>query len=664
MRPLRTGLGALMMSGVMAGAAAVPSALAAAPWSAPERLYPFDGPQAVSAQVASFGDFEIDGSGRTAVAYYRAGMQVRTGTVRDGFGPPTNLGRYVTAALAIAPDGRVTVAMQRHLGAQRISDIVVRERSPAGVWSAPESISEPGPFIFAERPDIGVDAAGDVTVVWQQQGPTYDYQAFAAYRPAGGQFGSPTPLSGLASPAQGNYRVFFPRIAAGADGQEVVVWSRTSPTTPASVEAAVGRNGVWQPLRTISAAGQLTSDPSVAIGPHGEAVVAWHAASGSGVGRVQAAVRAGCGDFGPPADLSEAGELHGPVRLGVDRLGNVLAAWARDQAGTSRVEAARLSGGASGWEPARELLAWTTPGGWAPAPPALGLSPEGDALVAAVEPAGTGSLVHARTGSVRSGRFGAAEEVIRGPKRSGDALAGVALGIPVVASELVRDPLDVSSRRGAPVRLSAGQLLINQRIAQAALRQANAIEGLLDAGLGPQFIRNSSLDASAFGPGVQLAQDVAPACIPPSAPAQVPTTPASAGSGRVRLSVAQLLTNQRIAQAALRRANALQARIDAGLTGGDVRDGSIDPTKLAPGLRLVGLAPGAAPAAPTVTRPAPPARTGGRVTVSADQLLIGQRIAQAALRRTSALVDRLAAGLTTSDFQPGSLGAADLVHPS
>jgi len=268
------------------------------------------------------------------------------------------------------------------------------------------------------------------------------------------------------------------------------------------------------------------------------------------------------------------------------------------------------------------------------------------------------SIVRTRLGSARGGGLGPAEEVVRGPGRAGGALAAFAGGTPTVVSEEVRDRLDAFFRRGAPVRLSAQQLLINQRIAQAAVRRANAIESTLDAGLGAEFIRNGSIGAAAFGPSVQTSADPSAACVPAGPPAALPTTPAHPAAGRVTLSARQLLINQRIAQTAVRRANGLEARLDAGLTGGDVRDGAISAAKLAPGLH-VSPAGAASPEAPTVTRLAPPARRAARVALSAEQLVIGQRIAQAAVERLNALADRLAAGLTGTDFKPASLTADD-----
>ncbi len=52
------------------------------------------------------------------------------------------------------------------------------------------------------------------------------------------------------------------------------------------------------------------------------------------------------------------------------------------------------------------------------------------------------------------------------------------------------------------------------------------------------------------------------------------------------LSVAQLLINQRISQAGVRRANDLIRRIDAGLGAEEIADGSVTGADLSPGVAL------------------------------------------------------------------------------
>jgi hypothetical protein len=122
--------------------------------------------------------------------------------------------------------------------------------------------------------------------------------------------------------------------------------------------------------------------------------------------------------------------------------------------------------------------------------------------------------------------------------------------------------------KSAHFTLSARQLLINQRIGQAAIRRLNAVTAKLDG-----------------------------------RPAPAPTTTHKRGT--VTLSAAQLLINQRIYQAAIRRAAALEARLDH--------------------------------------TPAPTAGSGhgGVVLLTLGQLIINQRIAQAGVRRANALVARV-----------------------
>jgi hypothetical protein len=216
-----------------------------------------------------------------------------------------------------------------------------------------------------------------------------------------------------------------------------------------------------------------------------------------------------------------------------------------------------------------------------------------------------------------------------------------------------------------PARLTARELLVNRRIAQAALRRVTAIEALLDRGLGAEHVRDGSLCAAAFAGGVRTFGGGSDGAVPAASRLALPepAAPRRARPGRLAPTARQLLVDQRIAQAALRRATALAARLDAGLTGADVRDGAIGTAELAAGLEIDGAAPSAVPA-----RPAPPS-SGGKVRTarrpiraSAAQLLVNRRVAQAALRRVNAVRERFALGLTGADFRPGSIGAEDLAQ--
>ena len=137
-----------------------------------------------------------------------------------------------------------------------------------------------------------------------------------------------------------------------------------------------------------------------------------------------------------------------------------------------------------------------------------------------------------------------------------------------------------------------------------------------------------------------------------------PTTGNVAG---VKLSSTQLLISQRISQAAVRRANALQARLNNGLTGGDLRSGAVTAAKVAVGLTVLSSVAGQdQPASKTIVAPPGPRTGAANVTLSANQILINQRIAQAAVRRSNALIARLGGGFSAGDFQASTLSQRTL----
>ena len=125
--------------------------------------------------------------------------------------------------------------------------------------------------------------------------------------------------------------------------------------------------------------------------------------------------------------------------------------------------------------------------------------------------------------------------------------------------------LPAALRVSPPIPLSPRQLLINQRISQAAVRRLNHIQKRLDDGLTREDLRPGGLGPEAFGAGVELAVPPGGAAAPPPALKRAPQSPppssrGGSGAAGVRLNAAQLLINQRISQAAVRRGNGLTAR--------------------------------------------------------------------------------------------------------
>jgi hypothetical protein len=243
-----------------------------------------------------------------------------------------------------------------------------------------------------------------------------------------------------------------------------------------------------------------------------------------------------------------------------------------------------------------------------------------------------------------------------GPLPAGGILQGGAVCrvLPAPPAATPGDPSDIT--------LTTGQLLINQRIDQAAIRRANGVQVWLDDRIEGRDLCQGTLGAGELAPGIVT--DAAGGPITFGVPDPRPIVVAAAKTGdasQFTLTVGQLLINQRISQAAIRRLNGLKARMDDGLTGGDVEDLTLAQPVLAAGLRVRVAPPPASPPAASVTVIAAAAPGDpSKVTLSTGQLLINQRISQAAVRRANELIARIEDGLVATDVKDGSVTALDL----
>jgi hypothetical protein len=256
----------------------------------------------------------------------------------------------------------------------------------------------------------------------------------------------------------------------------------------------------------------------------------------------------------------------------------------------------------------------------------------------------------------------------RGPRQVLPGAGG--LGACTTDSREVPQP---AKGRGNPgkVTLSAGQLLINQRISQAAVRRVNATIDRITKGLTGNDIRDCALSADDFNGGfvtALLGPEPAGPATAVGKPRPVPKRQQQARDpASVKLERTQLIISQRIAQAAVRRVNAATKRFNA-LTAGDFQLGTLDATPLATDMRrlLGGGAPtnaaGSTAFKPITTAPAG-ARNPGAVKLTKNQLLINQRISQAAVRRINHLQAQLASGITGKQIVDGSITRANLTPP-
>lgn len=238
----------------------------------------------------------------------------------------------------------------------------------------------------------------------------------------------------------------------------------------------------------------------------------------------------------------------------------------------------------------------------------------------------------------------------------------LAAGVPAVAATA---PICAAARPVVPsqvgvgrVALTVAQARITMRIARAALRRAEAAARWLDAGVEARDLCQGGIAAGTFRAGTvpSIGDPVARA-----APVPRPVTIAAAAPEprRLRLDAARLALDQATAREAIALVAALERRLDAGLTGGDIADGAVGVAHLVPGYRPWSV-PGGPTDPPTVVPRAVASRTAGRITISATQMRINRRIARAALLRADALIDRLEDGIGPGEIRDGTLTAADL----
>jgi len=272
-----------------------------------------------------------------------------------------------------------------------------------------------GPDTIVSSPRIAVDARGDAIATWLASDDPisstccYAYVLRAAFRPAGGTFGPAERV--LALPAAEQVPSF--KLAMDTKGDTVLVWlaSRVPRSFVQAAYRPAGRRfGASKTLAEES--GQTAPDGQLAYVDHvdaaidarGDAVAAWWNA-----GRIQASLRPlALGAWRSPHDLGRPGPCCTGPTVAIDAKGNAVVAWAVSPAGTVRASA--LTAGSERWRTARTL---SKPGDRAfSEAPSVVVGARGDVVVAWAANRTSAAIVDAVR--PRGGRFAPAQDVWHG----------------------------------------------------------------------------------------------------------------------------------------------------------------------------------------------------------------------------------------------------------
>ncbi len=290
-----------------------------------------------------------------------------------------------SVAVGAGGDGEAVFLASRE-GTQRVE---AAEMRTGAHWREPVAVSPPG--CSASLAKVAMNAGGDAVATWACKTAAGTAVEVASKR-LRGAWSAPVAISAPGS-AIGSIDA-----AVGPGGEALVAWTSLAPGSESVLELASGAvAGSWgEPV--VLGEGK---DARVGVGAAGAAAVVW---TGPG-GTVEASTRPLLGGWGKAVTLAPTG-TSGPARLGVDEAGRALAVWQR--LGVIQASSFAPGGSWSAVEDASRASEGTA------TEPALSISPGGVAAAAwrlsdsKGNPLGVQVVRGASTGLVGSGSFLAA----------------------------------------------------------------------------------------------------------------------------------------------------------------------------------------------------------------------------------------------------------------
>jgi hypothetical protein len=217
------------------------------------------------------------------------------------------------------------------------------EAAPA--WLGPDVVS--GSEEPATSPVVAMNAEGDAVSSWVHYAGGTGYEAVVSTRPAGGRWSTPVRYACGNSPCE-------QRVAIGPAGEAFLAYRHYLGAEGSLIEAARGSlAGAWVPATGLSEKEGFASEPVLAVDATGGATVAWRQYDAPSY-RVRESTRPAGGTWGPARYVTPPGEETATARIAVDATGNVLAVWTGEEAAAFVVRSSTRSATGS-WSQAVDL---------------------------------------------------------------------------------------------------------------------------------------------------------------------------------------------------------------------------------------------------------------------------------------------------------------------
>jgi hypothetical protein len=301
---------------------------AAGTWGAVTPPLSVAGQHAVDPRVA------LDEDGDALIVWMRSDgtndrIQSRTRSKTGALGPIETLsaagGDAEVPRVAVDDNGDAIVTWIRSDGSNTRAQ--ARTRTAAGVWSAVTNLSAAGVNALGAR--VAIDDTGAGIVVWHRNGGGLDTVQFRTH-PVAGPWGPVTNVSLAGRDAE------KPDVDMDQDGDALIAWEEKDTSAIQRIQARYrSRTGALGPVTPVSS--PTASAVSVAMGPGGQAALAWRRTTGAG-GHIESSTRPTSGAWTAVKVLSNSpGDANEPrVAAGS---GTVVALWRRaDADANQRVE--------------------------------------------------------------------------------------------------------------------------------------------------------------------------------------------------------------------------------------------------------------------------------------------------------------------------------------